>query len=1090
MKLLRRHIKKLIPMLGSLSSFDESPYASIIEFGEKGTLRDVRTAIQSISSAAGKDNLFTQAVKMSESVQLSQEQLNGGGAILAGLRSAAPLALASKFALPQNFQHYWNGGVVMAPEKDAKVPNPMLTGVLSEWDHLHYDSDPILGFHLATAFADLRDNSPLKPDEVEDDKYKVAAAAKVQFSAWIQAIRNLKHCIHIRFVVSDAFALCHTLQNADATGEVSANWYRRPWDSRVLRLDNYLYGQEGNAPTKFDAIDTSNLSDDFEVLNILVSASPLLKPRPWATLFTEQLIESRKAGQDPLDQLLYGPSSTICLLLGLTPLQYWTNAKVESHADEVLISILDESPGSPQPAQFRTRLAWKRDDQFGGYDAGRPKLHMTAKDVAETLFQLYLKMFENERENKSKLSVVGKSPQVFPRFHRGSFTALVRIIKGHVATDWDAVFTQFFDSIGKDESLALAVNQSQDFHLQLSLSKLHNGEWMPRASMKPSKGPLSGWKYLPPMVAITLVVPRNTLNVLFPQSRPSSPVPTLLGTLKPGHLALTNWLSMFDDVHIVFGRVTTTGDMSTGEGVVKIQEDWQGWSGRSAWIASFLVPSAALREEPELSLVGLGIGTATPGSIFFTQILRSSYTVGETNLTNPTMVYISKLLPGTSSHKVTGGGVRSLKDEIPKTGSEGPVKLMAEISSDKKRIESLTAHVQISSEDGKRLLQEKVPIELQQSDPFTINVVFGKKQLICPLKYPTPVTSVGSKTRIARTSGYIEVTAPLAVPKESEILGDFLSPTVLTPQGLPVAANFSHINLDSLPVVDLSEKQRLKWVSTLTSFQFSAEERRLRGEVDKSGLSENVRVNFKESLFTMFLVASGVQGGKTGMFLMSQPGGKGIQTLLFVSALRLDGDTASVVLDAAIIPLTLKMLESEALREFFVEMRPLEGCTLTVNDEELALWKKTVPSLVERCRTWNHLSTCEYAKSGATVPLSLEHGQKWLCSCGNGKIPDNFVSVPLWENVVEHAVRIAISPMYSDPYVEAVISADALAQPDLLDVKTCGNCGKAESVEGPKLRACSGCLQTQYCSPDCQKEDWKKHRMECKYAQESNSTAV
>ncbi|KAL7790283.1 hypothetical protein V8C37DRAFT_384600 [Trichoderma ceciliae] len=1124
-ELIGRHVDAIIPMLESLDSFVRSPYGSMIMICDEDTLDDVRKALQKISSAAERDNQESHATKLSKSLRLSQEGMEHG-LVLTGLRSAAPLATTSQFELPRNYQHYWKKGVAMIQGKLAKTPNPMLAGLISDWQLFHYGSDPLLSFHLATAFAELSENSPLKPlkPDAEDEEYKVAAAARTQFYAWIRAFRSLKDHICVRLVISDAFAFSHTLQYADTTGEVSANWYRRLWDSKVLRLDKASYGHTGGAPTNFDAIDTSNLSDHFDIFNILVSASPLLKPRPWATLFTEQLFDNHKPGKKSLDQLLYGPSSTVSLLLGLIPLQYWTNAKDESHVDEIFVSLLTQLENSSYPVQFRTRLAWKRDDQFGGYYMKRPKLHMKAKDVAEMLFQLYLEMFQNERVEDPNSPFDEESPHFYPRFHRGSFTALLKLIKGRAKTDWDAMFDRLLSSIERDHTLTIASNQVQDFHLHLFLSNLHTAEWMDgidgedddsdgedddwkedddddnededddddddeddddddddSVATIPNKGPLQGWKHLPPVVAVTLVVSRNAFNGLFPNSNPSLPVPTLIGTLKAGVNTPKQWLSVFDDVHIVFGRVTTTGDMNSGDATVNIQEDELGWSGTSPLVATFLVPTAALLEEPVTGLVGLNLATTSPSSIFFAQMLDGSYTVYETILSNNARVFISQLMPGTSAHKVTSGGVRPFKDEIVKVDSEGPATLIAEMSSDKQGIASLTAHMRISSKEGKKLLQDKVPIELQQSDPFAINVVFGKKRLICPLKYPVPVTSIGSKTRIARTSGYIEVIAPLADPKRSKILADYISPTVVTSHGLPVAVNLSHLNLDNLPIVDLSEKERLKWVATLTSFQFSVQERQLRKKANKSGLAEDVRVNFKETLFTMFMVSSGIQGGQRGMFLINHPERGGIQTMMFVSALRLDGDTASVVLDAAIVPLTLKMLESETLREFIYEINPLECCSLTVNDEELALWKKAIPSLVERCRTWNHLPTCEYAESGATVPLSLGHGEKWLCSCGNGKIPDNFLAVPLWDKVAEYAVRIAISPMYALPFVEPVLSEqmETDTQAGFLNLEICGNCTKVEPLYGPKLKKCKGCLKRKYCSTECQKADWRKHRMEC-----------
>jgi hypothetical protein len=41
--------------------------------------------------------------------------------------------------------------------------------------------------------------------------------------------------------------------------------------------------------------------------------------------------------------------------------------------------------------------------------------------------------------------------------------------------------------------------------------------------------------------------------------------------------------------------------------------------------------------------------------------------------------------------------------------------------------------------------------------------------------------------------------------------------------------------------------------------------------------------------------------------------------------------------------------------------------------------------------------------------------------------------------------------------------------------KTCRSCGVAPE----KLMACSSCKKVRYCSRECQKADWKRHKEEC-----------
>jgi hypothetical protein len=270
-------------------------------------------------------------------------------------------------------------------------------------------------------------------------------------------------------------------------------------------------------------------------------------------------------------------------------------------------------------------------------------------------------------------------------------------------------------------------------------------------------------------------------------------------------------------------------------------------------------------------------------------------------------------------------------------------------------------------------------------------------------------------------------------------------------------------------------------MTTLTSLQFSAREKHLRNTRDENDISHDPVVNFKESVFTMFMLASGLQGGQTGLFAISHPKRGGIHMLIFVSAIRIDGDAASVVLDAAVIPFTMELVTSGRMQSFLLILRELECGSIDVDDGELDLWKKALPSMVERCRTWSHNKSCEYKKKGATIPLSLKDSEQVLCSCGNGNLPEDFISLPEWENAAPNAVRLAISPTYAIPFNEEVIDPaeiPSMGNP-VTRIERCRSCGKPEGQAGVTLKKCSRCQKVKYCSGECQKKDWKKHRAEC-----------
>lgn len=1078
---IQEHITKLLSLSQTPEEWSKSIYGRAVHFCDADTLADVRRIWQRIQAAAEQCQSDSCLETFGKNVKASRDcremMVGAHGSSMTSLRSAAPLSLQTRGELFKTYQQYWNEGTVTPRRAEEKFPNPLLASLLSENEILHYGSDPVLGFHLATAFAPLAETSPLKTiNEVED--YAAACAAKTQFGEWISAFKTVfgKRLV-VRFVVADALAFCQTLQSMASTGK-SANLYRRVWDARPLRLDFTVYGRNGTGPSEFDVIDTSNLSDHIGALNILVAAGPLLKDEPWASLFTELLITREGTQKAAFEKLLCGHVPTVSLLLGFTPTQYWTNAKAESHVDEVFMGLLNKE--GKREAQVRSRLAWKRDNQASG-QASRGKLHIEAKPLARLIAKIYDLLFAAEDVSKVMDMATGKM-NPYTHFNRASLAALIKAVMKGVTTDWPVMCTILIDNISRDKRFLLASNGMQDLCLQLHLFGVNTEQWLVDEIKKtPELGSFNIWNSIPPAVAVTLVVPREQFMRLYKHKSKEARIvsPPLVGSIRSGPTAKNGWHNMFGDVQIAFGTVKTEGSPNLDDFQVTVQQDRDGWLGNSSLIVSFYVPTCALQVEPKSALVGVCVPPTGQNSVFYSQILGPNMLVFETRLDTRSRVYFSKHMPGQVAYPVVCGAVKALDETVYKGQDDRTTKLLAEVAESESTLTSVTGHLDITSVKGRGLLKDKIPIELRQTNPFVIDIVFGQDKLVCPLRFPIPVTKTGSRTRIARTSGYIEVIAPFAVPASSSELHDFIFPSVLSASALPATLNTPHLNLDNLPIINVEQQDEMRWLITLTSMQFSAREKRLRNEADdESGISDDPRVNFKESLFTMFMLGSGLQGRQTGLFAINHPEKGGIHMLIFVSAMRLDGDAASVVLDAAVIPFTSSLIESRKLEEFLLILRSLECCTVNVNDAELILWKKALPALAERCRTWSHRPGCEYKRRNATIPLSLEPGEQVVCSCGNGKLPDDFVGLPEWDKAAPNAVRIAISPTYAVPFVEDIIDPADVGKIGTA-VERCRNCSKPEGHEGTKLKKCARCQRAKYCSGQCQKKDWKKHRMEC-----------
>lgn len=103
----------------------------------------------------------------------------------------------------------------------------------------------------------------------------------------------------------------------------------------------------------------------------------------------------------------------------------------------------------------------------------------------------------------------------------------------------------------------------------------------------------------------------------------------------------------------------------------------------------------------------------------------------------------------------------------------------------------------------------------------------------------------------------------------------------------------------------------------------------------------------------------------------------------------------------------------------------------------------------------------------------LEVKSTWKCyACGEGNI----------ERLHDHVVAMknfnfnAIALLCNNPECRMHINKEAADHfKDELSSDCCWSCYK----QHPEYR-CSKCHQALYCSRDCQKENWRKHKIKCK----------
>ena len=1106
-RLLEDQADKLVTTSISADSWRDGPYGKTFRFCDDATRERVRETWRSyIERGVSDTEKWSHSRRLQAAFQRAMDMRKervGNGGVMTGLRNTAPVSMKAMMDFSPLDRKFWETGVLTkigAGSFKARHLNPTMFDLGPEDNTLHYGTNPLLGFHLAPAYASLAASSPLDLVVMRSSQLSdLHAAAMVQFRAWGRSFREFApKNLTLRVFAGDAIAFCHTLQHQQSDKDTSANLYRDPWHFTALNLDKSEYGSGKSAPTRFDVIDTSNLVDHLGALNVLVATSPLLRSALSSTLYIESLVKHENTVRALSDNLLCGDFSTISTLLGLFPVEYWTNASAVSTADEAMMDSMLKIMGKDanEHKQMRCRMAWKQAWSRAplASNATKISLQFEEPELAQILLQIYQTMFQHENMSllMSNLSLQTLQNNSMPRYHRASLAAFLALVKQQVSVDWNRVMQKFCDLVEADKVLIMGLNYLQELYVYLHIFDVHSVPPLAQLIRQPrhGHGDFRGWKDVPAISCITLKVPRRKLE-LFSNIKPSE-----LGT-PPVHCILESpkeylgrpWQNNFSAVQLGFGTLVTSGSRDSDEFAVTVTEDSGGWSGESALIVSFHVPTWILFREPSAARVGFGVVSTPQSTRTFVKHLGMEMKFYETRLDNQDHVYVSKFRPHQSGMPRVCSNSRDSEhpsNELDELSELFKITVSSIVNVDNGSIKAFCGRLDLKSDDLKETLRSGAEVKKHQSSARNITMTIGADSLKHQLHFPTPVVDARAKLRIARKSSYVEVIVPVATFLDQDPFPDFVYPLFLD-QSPPVNWIMPYLNLSGLPIVDLNKKKELEWLNLHTTFMFSARERIMREteQTGNDGLHTNVRLNYKESLFTMFMSLSGLQQAKRiSLFALSNEKQGGIHIILIGCRLRLDLSNHTVVIEGAVLPLTKALVMKI---QTFLQDNMSDMLQIKVDDNELNLWKRAIPAYVERCREWSHQPSCEYRRD-PLQPLSLEFGEKCICSCGEGKFPDGFsCDVPKWNAIAKYATYIGISPLFSVPYVEDVqdISKDPpqRAKPPstaaVSDMNRCDNCGKSKSSTGKALLRCARCQKVAYCSAECQRAKWGQHKRIC-----------
>ncbi|KAJ3111261.1 hypothetical protein HDU96_005873 [Phlyctochytrium bullatum] len=933
---LCKQAQKLLNVAQTTDSWRNSSYGKVIRFCDASTLERMVPlwkiyAINPSDPTGLAKQQKTLKARFDEAMETRRARL-GNATILTGLRSSSPCELVALKEVPELSKSYWKSGLTTSlPERisRAKHFNPMYA-TSSEHIVLHYALDPVVGYHLSTAVAELDKASEFRPPGTSNVVEKYTSAAKLQFSAWVKAFRAVMSRVIVRYSFSDALAFSHVLQYQHTHGNcVGAGWYRNSFTFDALILDPVEYAPESEtaAPTTFNVIDTSNLVDHLGCLNLIAAAGPLLKPDPSSTLFTEILVKHGKPLDEILEFLLTGDFTVMALLLGLTPLEIWTGATGVGRTGVAIEGLVNQ--GAVGQSWFK--MGWRPREQ--------DEIEWDVAELTDVFVNMYRDMFRDENERH------GSSIESLPTHTRASLVTVLQAVKNVNAFDWDAFIRGFLERVTADRSLPIGPRYFHELFVQLHICGLLPN--FPLASSLglggsnypgPNKGPLANWQPLPPVICVTLLVSR--------------------------------------------------------------------WNGSSPLIVSTIVPSQFISEKAGLGMkICFQLRSSFGTLLQFERYFGQSLVIQRSTLASRD-VFITRHRPNLNSYLVTCALPRTPGQPaagMEETGAAVKVSLDAERYS----VALLTFRLNVLGQKSRALLASGAQVDVTQPTSFTVRFQCGGPTgFQRTLSSPLPLEMKRTKVAIARKSGYISFTAPIADQASLRCRPDCIFPVTVDGNGKLHLQTLHRINPALAPVLNVSAGN--KWLDPHVATSITDAER---AEIDMARVSggepADLRCRLKESIHIMFVRYAGVQGGgKVPAFYLQCQAQGGINVALLMSALRLDAGNRTVMLDAAAIPLSMSNVNQVGP---FLSRMQRQALVVKVNLDELTVWKHLLPAFAERCRGYPHLASCEY-RTRQCFPLSTAMGDPILCSCGLGKFPSTFVepTVPVWKDVKKFAVRVAI----------------------------------------------------------------------------------
>ncbi|KAG8705999.1 hypothetical protein FRC09_002635 [Ceratobasidium sp. 395] len=904
------------------------------------------------------------------------------------------------------FKRYWQTGTVLTRESDVKAANKLnptfVYSSAGEIFNLHPGTFP-QGFHLAPAMVSTFPEAKNAPRLGTEDA--IINLMKQQSESWGKAFlaSRAAGAITLRFFAGDALALCRALNTWRTTLNSTTGVFGSDWHAGQITFFDAV-------PLQYDVIETSSLTVNLDILNLLIATAPLLKDSPasQSVLYTEERLSVKESeeGMPTLNRLGTTPP-TIAALLGLAPRVFISDFSTYSDIHETL--------AREHVKRFRERIAWVNPSS-GDRLARQQKLVMSfdVDDLAQIIYRIYYDMFA--KEIARVVVVHGRTMPYEPPFHytRETVVMLLKYVRRRVHLKngtWDDFGAKFLQLIENDWTKAAGRTYWLDICLQLHLAGIHSTDSL---KLVIPNDPT------PPVLCVVLTVPRRRLQVLF-DHKETKCTPVLEVHLKiPSNRALA-----YSSVHAIWGKCRETSNK------VLLEVDEKGFEGDSDLVVMFWANTRLFREG---STFALSLKSFPQTSVLFGPKLGDTHgddlEIFSAAFDDTRYIRMLKYRPHLKDeHTLAPEDLSDVVEPEFKPESDSVfVSANVGTGSNSRVLVSLTARVEIDSPAERGVLLEGVEVKASQLSPCTMKLEIGDYEHT--VAYPYPIRGEDYKLRVARKSHYVEVIVPFSKPLDNS--GYHLDKAPVLQNSNHSPWNIPHVSSDRMPLLNIKNPKDLDWLKTLIGLQHSVRERHVLNKHDPEELAVTINnwVGIKNTIRQVTTEASVSNKTASRVYSLSESGTT--YALLLVGGVRLDLASSTVFLDAAYIPPATDA--GPPIGQF---------SQVTTSQVERLAWQKLLPAFVERCRTWSHKSYCKYTAQGK-IPLSTELNRSPICSCGQGvgfKGPEWSV-VPSWKAMLPYATRVAICGLFAVTCSDIKVSQQSapgagFIQPQKRTDKTC-----------------------------------------------------